>query len=73
MFSVEQTKQVSWTTDILIFMVHVFASSLPDHEWFLQTKKSQFVNVSKIQDHIGNAVTITLPTMFILNSCDTVS
>ena len=32
-------------TDILILMVHVFVSRLPDHDWFLQTKKSQFVNV----------------------------
>ena len=35
-------------TDILILMVHLFASRLPDHDWFLQTKKNQFVNVSKI-------------------------
>ena len=34
-------------TAILILLVHVFASRLPDHEWFLQTKKNQLVNVSK--------------------------
>ena len=72
MFSVEQTKKVSWTTDILKFMVNIFASRLPDMNDFY-TKKSQFVNVCKIQDYIGNAVTITSPAMFILTSCDTVS
>ena len=40
-------------------MVHVFASRLPDHDWFLQTKKKQLVNVSKIHDYIGNAVANT--------------
>ena len=54
-------------------MVHVFASHLPDRDWFLQTKKDQFVNVSKIYDYIDNAVGIMLPTMFILTCCDTVS
>ena len=39
---------VASDTDILILMVHLFASHLPDHDWFLQTKKNQFVNVSKI-------------------------
>ena len=48
-------------TDILTLMVNVFASRLPDLDWFLQTKKNQFVNVSKIHNYIGNAVTITLP------------
>ena len=60
-------------TDILVLMVHVFASRLPDHGWFLQTKKNQLVNVSKIYDYIGNAVAITLPAMFVLTGCDTVS
>ena len=60
-------------TDILILTVHVFASRLPDHDWFLKTKKNQFVNVFKIHDYIGNAVAIPLPTMFILTGCDTVS
>ena len=45
-------------TDILIFIVHVFVSRLSDHDWFLQTKKNQFVNVSKIHNYIGNAVAI---------------
>ena len=40
-------------------MVHVFASRLPDHDWFLQTKKKKLVNVSKIHDYIGNAVANT--------------
>ena len=31
------------------------------------------VNVSKIHDYIGNAVAITLPAMFVLTGCDTVS
>ena len=48
-------------TDILTLMVNVFASRLPDLDWFLKTKKNQFVNVSKIHDYIGNAVAITLP------------
>ena len=41
-------------TDILVLMVHVFASRLPDHDWFLQTKKNQLVNVSKeaILEHV---------------------
>ena len=60
-------------TDILVLMVHVFASRLPDHDWFLQTKKNQLVNVSKIYDYIGNEVAITLPAMFVLTGCDTVS
>ena len=45
-------------TDILIFIVHVFVSRLSDHDWFLQTKKNQFVNVSKIHNYIANAVAI---------------
>ena len=40
---------------------------------FLQTKKNQFVNVSKIHDYISNAVAITLLAMFVLTGCDTVS
>ena len=31
------------------------------------------VNVSKIHDYIGNVVAITLPAMFVLTGCDTVS
>ena len=54
-------------------MVHVFVSCLPDCDWFLQTKKDQFVNVCKIYEYIDNAVGIMLPTMFILTGCDTVS
>ena len=42
------TMVVASDTDILILMVHFFASRLPDHDLFLQTKKNQFVNVSKI-------------------------
>ena len=84
--SVKQTKRVSRAagedkptvviasdTDILILMVHVFASRLPDHDWFLQIKKNQFVNVSKIHDYIANAVAVTLPAMFVITGCDTVS
>ena len=67
------TVVIASDTDILILMLHVFASRLPDHDWFLQTKKKQFVNVSKIHNYIGNAVAITLPSMFVLISCDTVS
>ena len=45
------TVVIVWDTDILIFIVHVFASRLPDHDWFLKAKKNQFVNVSKIHYH----------------------
>ena len=38
-------------TDILILVVHVFASRLPKHDWFLKTKKNQFVYVSKFHDY----------------------
>ena len=69
----KQTVVNASDTDILILMVHVFASHLPDHGWFLQTKKNQFVNVSKIHDYISNAVAIPLPTMFVLTDCDAVS
>ena len=62
---------ISLDTEILTLMVRVFGSRLLDHDWFLQTKKNQFVNVSKILDYIGNAVAITLPAMFILTGCDT--
>ena len=67
------TVEIASDTDILILMVHVFACRLLGHDWLLQTKKTQFVNVSKIHDYIGNAVAITLPAMFVLTGCDTVS
>ena len=67
------TVVIASDTDILILMVHVCASRLPDHDWFLQIKKNQFVNVSKIHDYIANAVAITLPAMFVITGCDTVS
>ena len=67
------TVVIASDTDILIIVVHVFASGLPDHDWFLQTRKNQFVNVSKVHDYIGNAVAMTLPAMFVLAGCDTVS
>ena len=35
--------------------------------------KKQFVNVSKIHEYIGNVVAITLPAMFVLTACDTMS
>ena len=38
-------------TDILILVVHVFASRLPKHDWFLKTKVNQFVYVSKFHDY----------------------
>ena len=60
-------------TDIVILMVRVFPSGLPDHDWFLQTKKNKFVNVSKVHDCIGNAVGIKLAAVFVLSGCDTVS
>ena len=59
-------------TDILILIVYVFVSRLSNHDWFLQTKKNQFVNVSKIHDYIGNAVAIMQAAMFVLTGCDTV-
>ena len=43
---------IALDTDILILMAHVFPSCLPDHDWFLQRKKNQYVNVSKIHDYI---------------------
>ena len=46
---------------------------LSDHDCFLHTKKNQFEIISKIPDYNGNAVGITLPAMFVLTSCDTVS
>ena len=67
------TVVIALDTDILILMVHVFASHLPDYDWCLQIKKNQFVNVSKIHDYIGNTVAITLPATFVLTGCDTVS
>ena len=67
------TAVIASDTGILLLMVHVFASHLPDHDWFLQTKKNQFVNVSKIHEYIGNSAAITLPAMFVLTGCDTVT
>ena len=64
---------IALDNDILILMVLVFASRLPDHACFLQTKESQFVSVSKIYDCIGNTVAITIPAIFVLTGCDTVS
>ena len=69
----KQTVVNALDTDILILLVHVFASHLPDHGWFLQTKENQFVNVSKIHDYISNTVAITLPAMFVVTDCDIVS
>ena len=69
----QPTVVIASDTDILILMVRVFASRLPDHDWFLQTKKNQFANVSKIHDYIGNAVGIKMPAMFALIGCDTKS
>ena len=69
----KSTVVIALDTDILILLVHVFASCLLDHDWFLQIKKNQFLKVSKIHDYIGNAVAITLPGMFVLTGCDTVS
>ena len=40
---------------------------------FYKPKNNQFVNVSKIHNYIGNSVTITLPSMFILTGCDIVN
>ena len=40
------TVVIASDSDILKLMVHVFASHLPDHDCFLQTKKNQFVNIS---------------------------
>ena len=57
-------------TGTLILVVHVFASHLPDYDWCLQTRKNQFVNVSKIHEYIGNTVVITLPATFILTGCE---
>ena len=53
------TMVIALDTAILILMMHLFTSRLPDHDWFLQTKKNQFVNVSKIHDYIGKAVAIS--------------
>ena len=39
------TAMIASDTDILIIMINVFASRLSDHDWFVQTKKIQFVNV----------------------------
>ena len=44
------TVVIASDTDILILTLHVFASRLPDHDWFLQTKKNQFMNVSNIHN-----------------------
>ena len=67
------TVVIASDTDTLILTEHVFASRLLDHVWFLQTKKNQSVDISKIHDYTGNAVAITLSAMFVLTGCDTVS
>ena len=67
------TAVIASYTDIFTLLVDVFTSRLPDHDWFLRTRKNQFMNVSKIHHYIGYAVAITLPAMFVLTSCDTVS
>ena len=58
------TVVIASDTDILILMVHVFASRLPDHDYFLQTNKVKFVDISKIFDYIGNTAAITLPVSY---------
>ena len=56
------TMVIASNTDILILTVHVFASHLPNQDWFLQTSKNEFVKSSKIFDYIGNA--------FAINDCN---
>ena len=58
------TVVIASDTDILILMVHAFASRLPDHDYFLQTNKDKFVDISKIFDYIGNTAAITLPVSY---------
>ena len=60
-------------TDILILVVHIFPSRLPKYDWFLKTKKKQFVNVSKLHDYTDNAVAITFTAMFVLTGYYAVS
>ena len=67
------TAVIASDPNTLILVVLVFTSRLHDHARFLQTKKNQFVNVSKIHDYIGNRVAITLPAMIVLTGCDAVS
>ena len=57
----QQRLVIASDTDILTLFVHIFGSRLPGLDWFLQTNKNQFVNVSKIHDYVGNAVAITFP------------
>ena len=57
----------------MLLMLLMVASRLPDHDWFLKSKKNQFLNVTKIHDYIGNAVATTLPAIFVLTGRDTVS
>ena len=57
----------------MLLMLLMVASRLPDHDWFLKSKKNQLLNVTKIHDCIGNAVATTLPAIFVLTGCDTVS
>ena len=57
----QQRLVIASDTDILTLFVHIFGSRLPGPDWFLQPKKNQFVNVSKIHDDVGNAVAITFP------------
>ena len=56
-----------------MLMVCAFAYLLPNHDWFLQTQKEKLVNISKIPDHIGNAISLVIPSLFVLIGCDTVS
>ena len=60
-------------TDILVILVYSFALTIPNNNWFLQTDKDQYVNISAIHDHIGNEVSLILPSFFTLTGCDTVS
>ena len=64
---------IALDSDMLVFMIHVCESRLLDHDWFLQAKKNQSVNVSRIREYIGNVLAITFPAMFLLTGCDTVS
>ena len=67
------TVVIASDTDILVLLIYAFAFRLPAHDWYLQIKKDQFVNVSKLHDFTGNAVALILPAMFVITGCDTVS
>ena len=60
-------------TDILMLLLYVFADRLPVHDWFLQIKKDQFVNLSKLHDVIGNEACLILIAMYVITGCDVVS